>query len=344
MSPHELTARLLEPGERLAWDRAAARCPWKSFFSTGLWLEAHPKAWGALKVVGLFQNNELIAGAAFAVRRRLWQRVWTTHPLTPYAAFWIAESEGASPSRRESLHDAVVGALDRFLAAHADEALLRLDPRVRDARPFVRRGWEASARGTYLTDLDPAAEPLDAFENDARRQIAKARQAGIEVRQDPDWQGFSLRAQATLSRKGLSGRYPPGFLEQLGQALEAQGRGVLLSAFSSDGRPLASAVVVWEGDWATYLFGASMVEARGTGASSLLQAETLAYLRRLGAVRVYDWHGANTPAISQFKKNFNPRVADYLFLRKCYGLPTALAHALRGAVHRWKISRARGEP
>jgi hypothetical protein len=343
MARTELTARFVSPEKLGEWGEALKRCPWRDFCATPLWIEAFPRAWGPLRVVGVFRKDELIGGATFAPRRRLGQRVLTTHPMTPYAGLWVAEPPDVSASRRESLCEAVVGALDSFLGSEADEALLRLDPRFADARPFLKRGWEATVQHTYVTELDSGASEESAFENDARRQIAKARRKGIRVEEDGNWRGFSSRAQATLARKGLRGKFPQGFIEQLGQALEAHGAGTLLSAISPEGLTLASAIVVWEGERAIYLYGASTAAAEGTGAPSLLQAEILRRLKNVDGVKAYDWHGANAPSVARFKKNFNPRVQSYFVLRKCYGLPLGVAHAMRNAIRRWKTGRKVGK-
>ncbi|MCX7013375.1 MAG: hypothetical protein NTW86_12605 [Candidatus Sumerlaeota bacterium] len=206
-----MNALLLSHDQLPAWEQAAARCPCAGFCGSRLWIEAQPPEWGALRVVGLWRGEDpaggasaadpaggasaadpaggasaadLAGGATFHLRRRLGRTVWTTHPMAPYAGFWVAQSEDASPGRRESLLEEAVEALDRFLRAAATEAFLKLDPQVRDARPFLRRGWQAIPYYTYETDVAPETDLEGAFENDARRQIAKARRAGIAVRAD----------------------------------------------------------------------------------------------------------------------------------------------------------------
>jgi hypothetical protein len=57
-----------------------------------------------------------------------------------------------------------------------------------------------------------------------------------------------------------------------------------------------------------YLLGASQPEALGSGAPTLLHFEAAAFVARKEWPLRYDWVGANTPSIAQFKKKFRPEL------------------------------------
>lgn len=286
-----------------------------------------------MRAIGLFSGQELIGGMLLAERRRRGQTVLETHPMAPYAGWWLAEPAGAANSKIESLHAAALGALDDFLRCHCGKAVVRFDPRFQDARQLIRRGWQSRVQYTYVTEPVPEEGSLQSsFENDARRQIESARTAGITVGIEKDWSVLERLACQTHGRKNLEGEYPDGYLARLGEALAADGAGALHVARSPDGAALAAAMVGWDDERAFYLYGGSSAEAQGTGAPSLLQAGILASL----PVKSYDWHGANSPGVVQFKKNFNPRPVPYLVMRKCYGLAPSLAHAAADAWRQWR--------
>lgn len=338
MAAWRLTTRdLAAPNEMERWGKAVGRCPWRNPLAETLWLDVWPRQWGILRPIGLFSGEELVGGVILAQRRRWGQTVLETHPMVPYAGWWLADPPDASPSKIESFHEAALEALDDHLRGHCAKAVLRFDPRFTDARPLIRRGWSIWNHYTYISYLKALPEQRSRealFENDVRRQIDSARKEGITVSRDNDWAAFEHLARQTHERKDLIQHYPPGYLAALGQALEKTGAGALFMARSAGGEALAGAAIAWDAQRAIYLYGGSSEAARGTGAPSLLHAQILAEMAAAG-LDAYDWHGANTPGVIAFKKNFNPSATPYLVARKCYGASGEMAHSVKDAFGRW---------
>ncbi len=325
----KLSARIIGEQERQRWNQSLGA----SVFALDWWLDLWPSEWGILQPIGLFSGDELIGGILLAERHRWGQKILETHPMVPYAGFWLVEPEGASRSKLESLYASSLEALDNFLSTQCGKVIIRFDPRFIDVRMLTQRGWHVSILYTYCIDL----QRPDDFENDTRRQIESAKRNGITVERETDWAGFEKLAQHTHERKALNENYPANFLKRLGAALEESDSGSLYMAKSPDGEPLAGAIVTTVGDRAIYLYGGSSPSAAGTGAPSLLQGEIIRSLAEEGRCATYDLHGANTPSVIRFKKNFNPRLEQRLVCRRTYGLTSTLIHSVRDGFAQWRM-------
>jgi len=336
MASWQLTAHILPQDQRPQWRRTLERCPWRNVLARDLWLDLWPNPWGELLPIALYSGEELVGGILLTRRRRYGQSVLDTHPMVPYAGFWLADPEGASASKRESFHAAALDTLDDFLSRQCGKAVIRFDPRFVDLRLLIQRGWQIWVKYTYISD--PREPLLSTFENDTRRQIDAARGKGIRVQRESDAAVFAQLARQTHERKALNATFPESYLENLTESLQREQTGALFIARSLENEPLAGALIGWEGDNAIYLYGGSAEPAHGTGAPSLLQLVILGELAHQG-IATYDWHGANTPSVIRFKKNFNPRLQPCLVARKCYGLMSTVGHAINDGLTRWRKSR-----
>jgi hypothetical protein len=169
--------------------------------------------------------------------------------------------------------------------------------------PLVFHGLDDRSGLAQVVDLARSDEQLWAeLSADARRQIKRARDAGIRV-EPVDWTRHLERYYdlhvATYKRTGVS-PHPRAYFEGIAVRTAVTGHSVLWAAFDVDRTVLAYHNMAKMGSGASYHTGCSAVGAGPSGASYLLFWEAMLGARRDG-VRWYDC-GAVFPGKSASEK------------------------------------------
>jgi peptidoglycan pentaglycine glycine transferase (the first glycine) len=197
---------------------------------------------------------------------------------------------------------------------------LCIAPRWERVPSFVKEFQESSyyyglPRDTQCIDLNPTETAILAqMQPKGRYNIRLAQRHGVSVVEDVSPQGISdllSICQETFARKNLSG-FDPNYFSKLVPMLSAADRGSVFFA-EYHGARLATALVVYFGETATYYHGGSRAADRNVMAPYLLHFEIMRKAKALGC-RSYDWFGVNpksAPArmpewaeISAFKRKF----------------------------------------
>jgi hypothetical protein len=155
-----------------------------------------------------------------------------------------------------------------------------------------------------------AADTLEvAAEGSVRRQARKAREAGLEFREGSELLPAVTRLfHATRARQGFARIIDDGALARLAD-------GAMVVGIMRGEELLAGAIVRSDLQRSYYLIGASDgAQEEGTGAPTLLHIETTRRLFEKRGPFLWDWVGANTPSVAQFKKKFRPELEPSLRL------------------------------
>jgi lipid II:glycine glycyltransferase (peptidoglycan interpeptide bridge formation enzyme) len=316
-----------------AWDRFVERTPAAGFMQTSWWARFR-SAWGFGNFGAVLRDSGCVVGGATVLR----------YPHAPGACFYyipegpvIAADEGADEVFHALMHE-----IDRRRRADRDTVShLRIEPRWERLPPYVR-GFRAmpplgdplmEPRSTLCVDLRGGEEALLAqMKPKGRYNIRVGQRYGVEVTEDSTDRGlldFLVIYEEMAARQGL-GKKPVSYFRSLMSLLLAHGRGALYHA-ECGGRRLASAIVVFFGQRATYFFGASRDVERHVMAPYLLHFEIMLEAMRRGCAW-YDFWGAAPPGepdhpwagISEFKRKFGGEFVqlvptlDYVFDEEAY--------------------------
>ena len=275
-----------------------AASPGRTPFSHPAAVAAYADAFGlSARVVALGDGS---AAVPLLEKRRGPFRAASLPPLCPVLRPLLAEPLGqASSHRRDSPLDRLLVRLD----AEADQLTLALGDD--DLRPYTWAGWTARPRATYVSDL--RAEP--AYSSAVRRTL---RQSGAyEV---VEGQGRTERAVRLMAEGYRRGGAELGLDEravaQLAEAFEEAGLARTFAAVR-DGSVQAALVVATDGRRAFYWIAGSVPGP----AMTVLVDHVLRQLAAEG-VEAFDWCGANTPSIAEFKRRFGPRLAPAPLVRR----------------------------
>jgi hypothetical protein len=219
-----------------------------------------------------------------------------SHSLIPYA--------GPCPQSKGSM-------LSRPLT-HFNSAKLDLHPDCTDATPFVSMGCTVETRFTFISnlllDVESTAAPA------VRRRARKAAVAGVEFDASVSAAEFLEIWQATCKRRQLGEFLNPKSLATLLDRITTDGLGEILGSRLPDGRLVAANVILYDDSSAYFwLSGFDQAEPHRGASNQFCHLQTL----RRAAMRVssFDWLGANTPGVTEYKASFGPKLVSYSRVR-----------------------------
>ena len=307
-SPHSLTlmleARFLEAGQavRQAWAELLAYSPQRTPFSTLAYAEALREALGVTyRLAGVYEGETLVAGVLLYERRHGPYRRIVVPPLTPYTPVLLREElrETDVHARRSPL-DALLPLLEHRYSHLA----LHLHSSLADVRAFQWAGWDVRPLFTYRQALAGEADLRRAVSRNVRRlagddvwRVAEAPEAVEAV--------IGL-GQTSFGRQGRALPVEAARLHRLVRSLLAAGLARLFTATSGRGEIEGALVVLHDGTAAYDWF----VGSHPGPARARLTYDVLLRLYDEG-VRTYDFGGANTPSIAEFKRRFGGTLTPY---------------------------------
>ncbi len=303
----KLTSRQLTSDDKAQWQSLWERSG-RHLVQHWNWADCAATGVGSPARIGVFDGGgELRAACAFVDRPRKFGRMWAN----PAPAPWAGVLHGETKLEEEWLRDALSLIADA-VPADVDFAETVLQPGMMDGRGLAWAGWNLQIHYTYQSVITPSTEVLSAAAPNLRRRWKKARDGGVEVEQG----AIELADLVTLYDKMAAEKKVPGHVGgecwlMLENWLASEESGELgmqtYSAGASKGGPPAfAAMVAWDCGTAYYLLGASDSDAHGNEAPTAVHLHIFDDLTRLKAAEAFDWCGANTPSIVQFKKQFRP--------------------------------------
>ncbi len=309
---------------RVRWRALWEGSPQRSSFSSLPYVKAAARAFGLrceMHLAGREGRDE--AGALVCWRRRGPYRVVTVPPFTQYTPLVLRQAPSeADVHARRSAFEALLAAVEaRF------DVLRFFCPATPDVRPARWRGWRATPFYTYRLSLLDADELLGRWSAGTRRHFLK-HDAGYRVEEDP----AAVPAIVRLCAGGYArhGRRPPADpsrLDGLIDALRTEGMVRLFTATPRDGdAPEAGLAVLHDGRTAHYWIAGSVPGP----AMTVLLGHLLPRLRADG-LEGFDFVGANTPSIAEFKRHFGPALTPYFYLEKTTRPALRLFYRLKGS-------------
>ena len=245
-------------------------------------------------------DGEDQVGAIIYWRRRLGARVGVIPPFTQYSALIMRQEPTASAvHRRDTPLDLLLHELGRTYRS------IQLLCTVSDPRPFQWHKWQVSPRFTYC--VDPSAG-TDAWSATKRRTFRK-HDADYRIEESPSAANDIIRlCELSYQRRNRSLPARKKHLSTLVNDLSAHVR-CFVAAHQHTSTPEAGMVILHDGRTAHYWIAGSMPGPSMT----VLLGHVLPTLSKDG-IQVFDFVGANTPSIAEFKRQFGPTMHQYYHL------------------------------
>jgi hypothetical protein len=246
------------------------------------------------------------AGAILYVKRRGPYRA-ASHPVlamvhSPLLDRPLAE---ADVHHRRSALDVLLDGI----GAAVHQATFALHPSLTDSRTFTWHGWRVRPAYTYRLALDGGSSVTAGWSENPLRMLKKERSA-FRVEEAPEaLEEILALVQASHDRQERVLDTPAEVVRRIATRLATAGLARPFIARNA-GTAEAGAILLSDGRSAYYWAAGSRP---GPGMTVLL-AHALETLRAEG-VRHFDFAGANTPSIAEFKRKLGPTLVPYFQTR-----------------------------
>lgn len=291
------------------WDAFHAASPNATIFGSSRWLRAAARVFGG-HAAFLVAHDEAAGdaprcGTPLLLRHRGPFTLAAALPITLYGGMY-------SSAAADDAHglDVLLATIERktFFAT------LPLPIGSAAGRIAEARGWERIPQQTIRIPLDDIDATWRGYSQSLRRKIRRADDAGLHCEVSDDLSIILAMHEESYARHGMK---PPVATDRLAvwlAALHAEGMITQYVARDADQRARAARVVICDGpvvyDWMAGL---------GAGAAHTAASHWLVHdIMRRHAARgctVFDFMGANTPGVSDFKFLFGGEVVPYDVVR-----------------------------
>lgn len=264
------------------------------------------------------------AGAAVTWRKRGPYRIVTVPPFTPFTALMLRAGVAASDVHSRS---SSFGALLRDLERSYDAVQIHLHPSISDVRPATWGGWDARPLYTYVLPIERDADVTAGWSNGAARNFHGAR-SEYELVEGREAAAAALAlCRESYARHGRSAPLPLGALKNLVAATTALSRPYAVRRLGGERRIDAAVILLSDAGRAYYWIAGG----RPGNGMTVLIGELLSRFDP-AEVALFDFVGANTPTIAEFKRRFGSRLETYYSLRYYGRRDLRLLYMLRGLI------------
>ncbi len=193
------------------------------------------------------------------------------------------------------------------LCVELDDVRLHLPPGFMDARPLRWTGWDSSVYYTYQIDLSTYDDNRQGWSKATRRNFQK-HESTYQITEDPTAIGqcISLCNDGYVRNKRAFPIHPQHLLS-ITQALSDAGCIRTFTASPDDTHTPEAGIVVLRDEHTAYYWIAGSIPGP---AMTVLIGKVLDRLKSDG-LKTFDFVGANTPGIAEFKRRFGPRLVPY---------------------------------
>lgn len=295
-----------------------AQSPHRSAFS-------HPDAVAAFadafrlpaRILSIETEGEWTAAVPVYEKRRGPLLASALPPLCPvHRPLLAAPIAEAASHRRDSPLDALLARL----GAEVDQATLALVDG--DLRPYAWAGWRVTPRATYHLTLN--GDVTARFSSDVRRRIRRDA-PDYDLVEDPALASEAVRLiHASYQRHDLDLGLDKARMTGLAESFQAAGLARTVVA-RRDGVVEAAVVIATDGRTASYWIAGSIPGP----AMTVLLGQTLPRLAEEGHM-LFDFCGANTPSVAEFKRRFGSELAPAPLARLVSHPLLRLADRMRG--------------
>ncbi len=265
-------------------------------------------------------NGQDEAGAIIYWHRRGPYRDVALPPFTQFSPLLLrAKPAEAAVHQRQSALEALLKTVV------PDYARLRFFAEISDIRAAQWQAWRVTPHFTYRLSL--LHDDLLSLWSSATRRTFRKNQDTFRVEERPEASASIIQCcKDSYERHGRTLPVAPSHLLSLVSLLQEEGYVRLFTATPVDASvPEGGLAVLHDGQMAHYWIAGSTPGP----AMTVLLGHVLPTLRDNG-LQVFDFVGANTPSIAEFKRHFGPVLTPYYHLETITRPELRLLHRLKG--------------
>jgi len=307
----EFTLRRFVEVEYEDWDRFVAASPQGTVFNTSRWACVVSEVFGVHHdIYGVLRNDNLIGGISLFHKRKFGLNIMTRIPLTPYSGILFFQPSDQKYQKVITEQKEIAELILHELERRFQFVQLSFHPSVQDVRVLQWRGWHLNPQFTHINKIDDIEKLWEGLSSSVRRKIHRAEEKNFSV-VEKDTPSLLLTLQEeSYRRNGLKPILPHSIFDQYCNALLKNKMLRIYSIFDSKGNVHSErAVVLWKNCAYDWIAGTDprLLEENTT---HLLVWEIMKRLSAEGYT-TFDFLGANTPYIVDFKQSFGGELKNY---------------------------------
>lgn len=283
--------KYLDQSLKTKWEDLTKKNSAAGYMQSFFWSEfKNTLGWETFKI-GIFEKNKLIGGAVVSKYSHYKNKSVLYIPEGPVLPFDAVEAE--------TIFHQLIGEIDKVANLKGEKLTshLRIEPKLTKLPVYFNRFQKAPVNqqplNTLVIDLSVSEnEILTQMKPKGRYNIKVARKYGIEVFTVKPQEGLKVFLQLynkTLERNNFEGKNKDYF-ERLIYVLSSQADLGEFFFAKHNNSILSSALVIYYGDIATFLFGASSGSSREMMSPYLLHFEIIKKSKQRG-LKWYDLYG-----------------------------------------------------
>ncbi len=297
------------------WDSFVDSSPQGSIFQTSTWIEIISNQFHLRpRIIVVKEGNEIAGGVVLYYKKKIGIPVAARPPLTSYNGIIHTAGHDRKPQKKQADEAEVTELLLQEIKKEVRFAQFSLSPAIVDVRPFQWNGWKAEVQFTYRNSLDDLSKAWDALSQSVRRKINRAREKSPTISEMGDLETLLTLQEQSYARSALRPIMGREKFRAVCSALLSKGILKIYSISDSTGVVHSSRAVVIAGQTAFDWIAGSNPATMEENGMHLLVWEIFERLSRSGIVR-FDFLGANTPSIVEFKRSFGGMLVNYYDIR-----------------------------
>jgi len=245
-------------------------------------------------------------------------------PFTPYTPLLLRTRLTASEATQ---HDAPLSTLLQTLPAYAFAAL-HTPPALSDVRPFHWAGWHPTPLYTYHLQLDQQEDLLARWSASQRRLFRKNENKFEVAEQTEASQTIATLCHASYSRQKRPFPIKPAQLQHMIERMQKAGLARTFTATNKTNGEVEGGFALLLDDETAYYWVVGSIPGP---AMTILLGTVLPMLFAEG-IQIFDFVGANTPSIAEFKRRFGPTLTPYYRMERYDSHTYRVLHTLRRMV------------
>jgi hypothetical protein len=293
------------------WDDKISKSEQGTVFNTGFWAEILKDVFGVNnKVFCIVKNGNILGALPVFYKKRYGINVITQIPLTLYNGSLFFFDNEIKSQKREQYRSEMLESLITQIQKEFGFCNFSNHPSINDVRPFYWNKWEIIPQYTYRIALGDEEKMWENFSSSLRRKINHGDNECFIIKEenDPDnlinlhWESYSRKGMNTIIDRALMKKFIKKTLEKnIGKIFTiSDNKGVITSS---------RAVLCWNNIVYDWIAGTS-VKSKESNSTHFLLWKILQIYSRKGC-RFFDFMGANTKKILDFKRSFGGELTTY---------------------------------
>lgn len=285
------------------------------------------------------KNDNIIATMPYAIFKKFGFTLISQHEFCQHTGPFIFYPDSIYSGRlstykklafEEKIFQNIIDLLEEL---HADMFWQNFSPHVTNHLPFHWAGFKQYTRYTYrLPNIGDPEELFSRFCKSKQQYIHKAQKKGFVTTFDMSADDFLDFHRRTYKERGMDDLLDKWDCKHIIEEAKKDGHGAIVCTKDSEGEPLAVCFLVWDSEWAYYIWSGIDPKRKSEGAPSLMIWDALEFLK--GKTKGFDFEGSMNKSIGSSYHEFGAELVPFIHVHKYYSKTFKILDYLRGTAKR----------